>query len=68
MQHCDNIMKGEYSGKLSWEFAQDIQDRVKVYSDDKKNVIFDKTPAQVSIVCSYACCLLIIMRSYACWI
>ena len=54
MQHCDSIMKDKFSGELSWEFAQDVQDLIKVYSDDKF-VIFDKTPAQVGtqpIICS----------------
>ena len=40
-------MKEKFSGELSWEFGQDIQDCVELYSDDKC-VIFDKTPAQVS--------------------
>ena len=35
MQHCDNIMKQEFPGELSWEFAQDVQDLVKVYSNDE---------------------------------
>ena len=54
MQHCDNIMKQEFPGELSWEFAQDVQDLVKVYSNDEY-VMFDKTPAQVStqhVVCT----------------
>ena len=46
MQHCDSIMKEKFSGELSWEFAQDVQDCIEVYSDDKY-VMFDKTPAQV---------------------
>ena len=47
-------MKENFSGEMSWEVAQDIQDCVELYSDDKY-VIFDKTPPQVStkpIVCS----------------
>ena len=57
MQHCDSIMKEKFSGELSWEFAQDVQDLVKVYSDDKY-VIFDKTPAQVSIQPIICSCLI----------
>ena len=47
MQHCDSIMKEKFSGELSREFAQDVQDCIEVYSDDKY-VMFDKTPAHVS--------------------
>ena len=47
VQHCDSIMKEKFSGEQSWEFAQDVQDCIVVYSDDEY-VMFDKTPAQVS--------------------
>jgi hypothetical protein len=44
-------MRKKYTGELSEEFTQDIEDSVRLLSNDPigECVIFDKSPAQVGM-------------------